>query len=217
MSLYTPKFLTILALSVIGCESSPVPDSIDLDSFELATAFTDLDLAKLSPTAASGYVELRKQLAFGRQNEYEVLGTAGEICSNAEKASECQAQFSELLGSVSDGFYPIDHPSDKFHYLAVTQAGMATIVGRESSMRSFLGTIDNETEAFMLVAAYGYWWSATAKSEGAIRRVDTGFEVIAEETSFCAEHKRYLLHVAFTGDVTELENWVLNPGSTSCG
>ena len=46
-----------------------------------------------------------------------------------------------------------------------------------SHIKQFLGVIENETEALLLIWAHGYYWGSD-KSSAAYRRVDDGFEFV---------------------------------------
>jgi len=200
-----------------GDPGEALPSEIDIDSFAQATAFEALDLSQVSPEFPVAYVELRKQSSDSSTTEFTLVSAFGSKCADAPEPLECESQFAELSGNDIDGFHWTNHPNDMFHYLATTQNGLASAVGRGSDMREFLGTIDNATEALLLAGANDYFWSETEPSEGAIRAVDGGYELIVTQTNLCPiETTGFLLRVSSAGDITIQDSWIVRPDNGFC-
>tara|TARA_R110002096_G_scaffold16898_5_gene57825 strand:- start:26229 stop:26912 length:684 start_codon:yes stop_codon:yes gene_type:complete len=211
----------VLVLGALGCEGhedesegDTFPSEIDLELFAQPVSFNDLELQGLLPASPAAYIELRKQGL--SSSEFTIVTSSGEKCGDDADQQACEASF-DAMPVASEGFYYVEHPDDKFHYLAATQAGASSTVTSAAEMKQFLGTIDNRAEALLLAAAQGYNWNASELSEGAVRETANGFELIVTQTNLCPiVTTGFLISVSTGGETAILNQWIARPDEGFC-
>lgn len=202
--------MTLCAAALLtGCSDSFV-DDLDLSQFQPAPAFTDFDLSHLKPAEPYTFVALVQGLS-----SQTSLASDGKLCAEATIPANCTSDFSALAPTAGFGECP-DGDCGKF--FAVNRGDTNFTAATRPELLAFFGPIDAAEEALVMVSEQGYLWSSTAIEEGGTRAIDGGFDIIAKRrTSSCnpVETRRYLLHVAPDGSITEKESEILS-SSDSC-
>lgn len=191
------------AALLVGCRAS-FTDDLDMSQFQQAPEYHDFDLSHLKPAEPYTFVSLIQGLT-----SQTTLAQDGKLCAEATIPANCMSDFSSLVPTAGFGECA-DHDCGKF--FAINRGDANSTAATRPELLAFFGPIDAAEEALIMVAEQGYLWSSTVIEEGGTRAVDGGFDIIATRlTSACdpVETRRYLLHVAPDGSVTEKESELL--------
>lgn len=206
--------LGTVPLSPTSSISSSVPPS-DLETYERPVPIEQLPLDALSPANPIVYVSLRQ--GFGPGGPQELLASHGVPCGDASDPIRCRAALDAAI--PGHGFQYACLPLGCFKYLVFTRGNEVGVITDAAEMRAFLGTIDNRTEALLLVAAHGFFWGGSERIRGAIRDGADFFDLIVTRlTRFCApvEQTGYAIRVRRSGELEERSQWIIERQEGVC-
>jgi hypothetical protein len=219
------KFFVVIALMVLsGCGNrngkfeGVLWSDIDLDQYDSIPKFEELEWDTFTPSEETTYLEVREQSNFITYDEYKVIGSIGEKCSQAVDYEACVSNFDQMVPESVLGIY-FNLVPPNYTYFAVNQGDVSFLLVTREEALGFIEPIDSEAEAAFLVGANGYNWSYRDKEEGGIRPVDGGCLAIAiKNVKYClpTQTNRYLLRVGTDGSVTVLREQVLERSDESC-
>jgi hypothetical protein len=203
----------LVLASLLGLSGCGEERLFDPDAFEAVPSFDQQDFSQIAPAESTEYWELHFRMggAFHR-----IVDSGGSL-----SREELPDSLHTILDSVAPypGFGVGCMPSFCHYYLAVIQNGALSTIRDAQGLRRFLGRVDNEVEALLIVKAEGYYWGGGVES-GAIRRVSGGFEVVALRLVYaCAPFRtdRILLRVdADSGNVKRLRSEIWEYDKESC-
>ena len=172
-----------------GCGSDRLFNPGD---FQSLPRFQELPFSEIAPSYLTDYWELRHQPL---DQPFEVIGSGGSLRKD-QLPDSIRAAFDSTPAKA--GFAPGCQPSYCYDYLTAVRDTMISTVQSSEELRQFLGFLNTETEALLLLHAEGFYWSADNKEAGAIRHVNGGFEVVVlKEVKSClpTEVDRFLIRV----------------------
>src|SRR5262245_30001742 len=148
---------TVLLLFIVsGCSHSAF-DSINLDEFQKPPSFNEFNLKNIKSVEPITYLELRS----GHDSmlngwEFSTIASTGVKCADAMDVQACTTDFDAL---ESGGGFGRHCSFDCFSLeLAINRKDANFIIDNGNDLISFLGEIDSEEEALLLVMIHGYVW-----------------------------------------------------------
>jgi len=169
----------IASLLFFGCQGNYESadkfwKDVNLDAFKTLPQFENLDWSQIKPAEAVTYWELRRALP---GDAYTVIGAMGDKCGAADDKARCISEFDALRTAPPNGFGCI--PGFCFEYLVSNSGNENKIWDSIDALKAFLGPVDSEEEAALLVNANGFSWRPDNKEAGAIRQAGEEYELIA--------------------------------------
>lgn len=205
----------IFISALIFLVSCSTDDSITTDGFEPISEKYPFD--DLNPEVETSYWELNYALVKGRDDfDEEIIVQNGVICINAEEEL-CQEEFRNLKPEF--GFAPSCLPGLCFFYLKYQADGQNHLVGSKDELLQFLGDINTKDEALLWVRANDYYFRINDIDAGAIKEVNSNFELIVLKTvSYCTpvQSNRYHLLIKSNGEIEVLKEEVFSVDENSC-
>ncbi|MBL9021507.1 MAG: ferritin-like domain-containing protein [Myxococcales bacterium] len=205
------------ALGVSGCDSDG-STPIDTTGFEpvACSAEGGIDfLNQLVLPVPVDYLELRPVASNGGPEGD--AQKAGDPCATATDLQACLAAIDAV--TPQEGFRLGDCVDFCPEYALIVNAGDAVdVLTTPEDARSRVVPVDGPIDAVFVVELAGYTVTCDAEARG-VKEVNDGYEVLASRiTSACdpVETTLYRLHVASTGEITELESAVESSDEGSC-
>lgn len=200
------KRLVLFLLVLTGCKKDTVVplEHSDILAIEKFTKVENPDiLLSLKPTAAFDYVELRMSSGQGPEgNElYFVRASAGKI---TELKGACLDMFKQLPVQQK-GFAEDCIPLCHFNYIVAAAGTEVKIYNSLPALKSFLGDIDTESDAALMVVANSYEFDFNNKAVAGVRKVDGGYEVLCKKrVKSCnpVQYDQFWLKVSTDGIIT---------------
>lgn len=177
---------------------------------------SSLAISDLKPATAVDYVELRRIFMAGSTTE-SLLSTFGTKCANASSPSGCESALTAL--KEQNGYARQCLQICSSYYLALQKADAVSSVTTAEALKAFLGTIDTAQEAVLLASGQPINFACGDKSKGAVRKTETGWEVIGYDGHGCGEGNdvtQHVLAIGNDGSVTELSTSILERGTPGC-
>jgi len=219
-------FLCILFV-LVGCggsdgtlEEGQIWPDIDLEEFKSLQRFDELDWETLSPVEGTTYWELR--LSGFPINEYDIIASGGNKCSEADDYEGCISEFDALSFETSSsniGYKTSSDVDPRFHYIGLNQGNDNRLLYTLEDLILFLGEVDSDVEAVFLVEVSDYYWYTQNKEVGAVQEVIGGYRVIALKlVNYCTpvQENRFLLRIDNDGTIDILREQVLSRDENSC-
>ncbi|MCE9672812.1 ferritin-like domain-containing protein [Myxococcus stipitatus] len=200
-------------LALAGCDEG----SADLKGY-VAPACENGSVAVAGVTAPSApdYVQLR--IMYGPTSTAGRLSSSGTPCATATQPATCEAALAAL--SPEHGFGSPCQAMCGDYFLATTKGDEVSAVDSQAALKAFLGTVDTPEEAVLLAISEGYSVSCLELEKGAVKAMGAdSFRVIGTRGFACGEGTsldQYVLQVASTGEVLEVEHHVLERGEKGC-
>ena len=166
----TACLILSIALS-LGCSKDTL--DVDLDAFMPLPAWEQLNFSNVHPAAAHRYWELRQSFGPGG-SEDRILG-AGGIVPRAALEPAVLAALDSLQPQV--GFSIACLPGFCFKFIAAVN-GTVRAFATHAALLEFLGPIDSQEEAALLIDAHNYYWAPNGEQTG-VRTVSGGWELVA--------------------------------------
>jgi hypothetical protein len=144
--------------------------------------------------------------------------SSGQACATATDVPTCEATLKEA--TVTSGFRRecIDYCQE--HFLVTTSGDTVTTYATQEAVQNLLGTVDTSQEAVLRVFAAGYNLSCSELEHGAVKQnKDGSYDVIGTQGYACGPNTaltQHLLRVSPSGDVKQLEKYVLEKGNPNC-
>jgi hypothetical protein len=174
-------FCVILSGCIIpppGPDREPLWSDIDLSLYESVPdlrgpALEARDWTKVRPAEPTDYWELRGKNGI-------VIARSGEKCKTASNHAVCVNEFDGIHEADSKGqFLCGDFPPDSCYRVIVSNRGDTNRTWTNvNDLLEFLGNIDSQEEAILLIFSDNFYGSNTAKQDGAIREIDGEYELI---------------------------------------
>jgi hypothetical protein len=183
------------------------------EDFESVLPFEQLNFSEIVPSAPTEYWELRWQLV---DEPYRIVATGGTL-EKDQLPESVQTAVDSM--QVYEGFGTGCLPVYCRYYIVAVHENVTSTVASVDELHQFLGFIDSETEALLIVRANDFFWG-TDKESGGIRRVSNGFEVVALKlVKGClpVETDRFLLRVFFeSGQVQRIDSEIWDYDPNGC-
>ncbi len=198
---------------VFSCGAGVDTKPFDLIACEPSSG--SIAISQLMPAQSTDYAELRR--IFMDAQMPTKLSTFGTRCGGATNAMACGSALDALKPASGFGKACLQLCSEL--YLATTTGDAVGSVTTLEALKAFLGTIDTPQEAVLMVAAQPFDLSCTDKARGAVRKTETGFEVVASTGFACGEGTavtQHVLAVGSDGSVSEVSSAVLERGKAGC-
>lgn len=196
---------------IANCDpAGPEIDDRGLDSIPSLDA---LDYARVQPATDWQYWELRHGFP-GSGSGVEIIGSGGPV----PRASLPPSVVADLdAAEPLQGFAPSCLPAYCFDYVAATDGLGVTVFSTVEGLRQFLGTVDNATEATLLVHGLGFYWLPSHPGIGYRAAANGGWEfIVLELVRTCApvQTDRVVLRVEPTAQTAEIgrEVWQREEG-----
>lgn len=161
------------------------------DGWSSLPARWSLDFAAVTPGEAVDGWAYRNIQSEGEDlsadTPVDVIAAVGDLCSGATDVAGCEAALDALR--PTEGF--TGGCSQKLctqDYLVWTRGDAVGAVVDRASMEAFLGSVESEVEALLLVSAAidGFGWAASSAKDGAIRATEGGYEVLGTAVVWAA-------------------------------
>ncbi|RKH06813.1 ferritin-like domain-containing protein [Corallococcus carmarthensis] len=175
-------------------------------------------LGDLTLSQPRDFVQLRyfhPALSDPRANK---ASSSGQACATATDVPTCEAALEDA--TTGKGFHRecIDYCQEFF--LVTTSGDAVTTYTTEESVQGLLGTVDTSQEAVLRAFAAGYNVSCSELKLGAVKKNEDGsFNVIGTKGYACGPDTaltQHLARVSTSGEVRELESYVLEKGDPNC-
>ena len=179
-----------------------------------------LAIDNLSIQPAADSVELREITGYGREGPvfYETRVSTGQQCATASDPAACQTALEEAR--AAEGFHGACFDVCTSYFLATTRGDEVKTWASLQELRELLGSVETSQDAALLAYASGYALSCGKLEEGAVKRnPDGSFNVVGTKGFACGEgteFTQHVLRVSKNGEVSELENHVLERGTGGC-
>lgn len=209
--------LCLTPLTVPGCVEGPTAlQGVEYASFVALPALADVGAEGIRPATDVLHWQLRFSWDDDRPDEILLIGGSlgldglpESIRSDLAATRASEDGFARNFGCAPAGCH---------HYIVSADSASVALWDSPADLLAFLGSIDFESEAILLLAGEGYHWRPGDRSTGAIRALETGFEAIALEIiSPCNPHlvHRHILRVRRSGAVDRIdsETWFRDPDS----
>jgi hypothetical protein len=206
--------LAIPILLMTGC--SAITD-IDVDDLEPIPEIAQLDFSTIQPAQNTTYWELR----FGYRtcqacnDPADSVIAVGGMVTRAQLDANTRAALAALRPPT--GFAQGCLPSQCFLYIAAVQNGSVVTFNTVDGLKSFLGVVNTEAEAVLLLRASGFWWDPAGEDTG-MKTTGTGWEfVVLETVRFCqpVQTDRVRLRITADGALREIDREVFEK-SNAC-
>ena len=194
----------VAILPVVGCGIVGTGEFVDFEDFDEIPTIGMLDYSSVHPARAYDLWELRESF---EGVAAEIIGTGGAV-GRGGLDPDLLREFDCV--DVGSGFGNYCLPGNCFRFIASLRERTVDVWQNAEDVRSFIGSIDTQEDAVLLVLAHGYIWG-TEKDGAAIRTVGARYElVVLRMVSFCTpvQTDRYLLQVTQDGQVIELKSEV---------
>jgi len=196
----------VLAVGLVAsCE--PAGPEIDDGGLDSIPSLETLDYARVQPATDWQYWELRHGFP-GSSAGVDIIGSGGPM----PRTSLPPSVIADLDSAEPlQGFAPSCLPAYCFDYVAATDGLGVTVFSTVEGLRQFLGTVDNATEATLLVHGLGFYWLPSHAGIGYRAAADGGWEfIVLELVRTCApvQTDRVVLRVEPTAQTTEIDREV---------
>lgn len=201
------KKLLGLLLLLTACNKDtgflPKLDSNRLNVEDFTKVENSSILLSLKPTAAYDYVELRMSSGQGPMgNEmYMVRAYTG---NKMDLGGTCLETLDNLPAQES-GFAEDCTPICFFHYLVSVKNNEVNIYNTIDGLKNYLGDIDSESDAALLVLASGYEFDFNDKAVAGVKKVAGGYEVLCKKRiKSCSpiQYDQFWIKVSTNGTIT---------------
>lgn len=200
-----------------GCGSGAI--NVSLFNGPLCTDAGNTSVEGLRPTQP---VDFLQQLQFSGQApmwQKAVLSQTGTACKTAVDPTTCTSALSsapeQAVSQLPGSCAPF---SCIRNVLVSTRGDQVDVQETRDKMIAFLAPIDTEQEAVFVVQSMGYQVSCSLRSQGAVRSVDGGYEVVATTNQVCSGPGllQKLFFVDGNGKLQEQQSYTLSPGNPNC-
>jgi hypothetical protein len=206
--------LVIPVLFTVGC--SAITD-IDVDDLAPIPALEQLAFSTIQPAQGITYWELR----YGFRTCQACNDPADSVVASGGTVTRAQLDAGTRTALAAlrppTGFAQGCLPSQCFFYIAAVQNGNVVSFNTVAALKSFLGVINTEAEAVLLLRASGFWWDPAGEDTG-MKTTGTGWEfVVLETVRFCApiQTDRVRLRISAAGALREVDREVFEK-SNAC-
>lgn len=199
-----------LALGPLACGDDPTAlQRVDYASFVALPELGDLGAEGIQVDPSVDHWQLR--FSWGDDRDSAIL--SGGLLTEAQLPDPVRADLAAARAS-DDGFARNFGcaPAGCYHYVVSVASDVVSVWDTSDELIEFLGAVDFESEAILLLAGMGYIWRPGDRSTGAIRPTANGFEaIVLERVSPCnpLHEDRHLLRIGRSGriDVIDSEVW----------
>ncbi|HRI52598.1 MAG TPA: ferritin-like domain-containing protein, partial [Pseudomonadota bacterium] len=218
--LLTQAVNAVLLSPLIVAASCGGGSAVDVTAFEapLCSGFT-LALGGLKPTKEVDYIELR-HVAIDAGSATGTVTSIGTKCESATNPSACDAAVTNpTIPSGETGIYSVCSQICTHGALITTRADEVKVIASKAALDAFLAPYDTTQEAVLAALTTGQSVSCTDKSQGAVRQVPGGYEVVTVSGSGCGTDDsvvQHLLFVSSSGAVSERSSYTLKAGEPNC-
>lgn len=218
--LLTQAVNAVLLSPLIVAASCGGGSAVDVTAFEspLCSGFT-LALGGLKPTKEVDYIELR-HVAIDAGSVTGTVTSVGTKCESATNPSACDAAVTNpTIPSGETGIYTSCSQICTHGALITTRADEVKVIASKASLDAFLAPYDTTQEAVIAALTTGQTVSCTDKSQGAVRQVPGGYEVVTVSGSGCGAGDsvvQHLLFVSTSGAISERSSYTLKAGDPNC-
>jgi hypothetical protein len=174
-------------------------------------------LSSLIPAMPVDYMEFRL-FNEGTQGAPMTTASTGTPCATATDKTACTNELASILETNSGFVSSCGFDGCSYRVLIATRGNQVIVVKDKATLDTFLAPYDTESEAVLAVMTTGKFVSCGDKSEGAVKSVSGGFEVVGTAGSTCGGMGvyQYRYSVDSQGALSELEKAQLKAGDPNC-
>lgn len=218
--LLTQAVNAVLASPLILAASCGGGSAVDVTAFDAPLCSgSALALGGLKPVQAVDYIELRN-VAIGANSVTGTIASTGTKCESATNPSACDAAVTNpTIPSGDSGIYSVCSQICTHGALITTRADEVKVIASKAALDAFLAPYDSAQEAVIAALTTGQSVSCTDKSQGAVRQVAGGYEVVTVSGSGCGASDPVVQHLLFvdaSGAVSERASFTLKAGDPGC-
>jgi len=209
------RSLFATAVGVTACGPSAVDHSaLTADTCSAAPVYEPL--AGLSPATPVDYLELRETLGSAAPT---IVATYGTPCDHATDATACNTALDAATATgwqlaPSGGNAPITHA-----YFAFTNGDTVGTIDTYDALKTFLAPIDNVHDAALLASLSPDTKYTIECGPSTGGPVGDAYELVATTGDTCGQgthEDEVLLSVSSTGDVSVVQDVVIETGDPNC-